>query len=201
MQKIEHYRCSMTKRTREAMQYAMSTPLEISSNIESLVKRLSQCNSELCIQSPLYRDQLFGEERAYRARKAAIPAEILPLSRSEMPHDAIEMNRLMDAYYFRRSENKDRLRAFIETNMAGEDKVTTADMEINCLDDFIASLQLRDLLNDAVPPSSPFYGLLEDFEVRSVPNEMTENTYLIAPLLQINRRRRALDLGSLYVSE
>lgn len=195
MQKIEHYRCSMTKRTREAMQYAMSTPLEISTNIDNLVKRLGQCKSELTVQSPLFRDQLVSEERAYRARKSAIPAEILPLSKSEMPHDAIAMNRLMDAYYLRRSENKDRLRNFIETNMADKDKVTTADMAITCLDDFIASLQLRDLLNDAVPPSSPFYGLLEDFEVRSIPNEMTENTYLIAPLLLVTRRRRALALG------
>ena len=111
-----------------------------------------------------------------------------------IPQKDIEFNRLMDAYYHRRAENKDRLRDLIERYLGEKDSITTDDIDVNNLDDFIAFLQLRDLLHDAVPPSGTFYELLEDYEVDVDESKVTENKYVVAPQLIVRRRRKSLEL-------
>ena len=194
MQKIEHYRGTMTKRTREALQYAMTTPVKLAANIDTVIGLLAKNGglySQPRIAVPVSRHTHMGAHRHYRPRTIASSAQILPLVKSSIPQEQINFNQAMDLYYQRRIEDHHRLRACIEYNLGDQDQITTDDIEIGSLDDFMAYLQLRDLLNDAVPPSSPFYTLLDDFQVRAVKGQITINTYLIAPKLTVSRRRKS----------
>lgn len=198
MQKIEHYRCTMTRRTREALQYAMSTPVSHAQNLDEIIQKVAAAkpaeDDTVPVPSTLYRDEYLSSGRGYRPRRVSAAAEILPVVKGVIPQKDIEFNRLMDAYYHRRAENKDRLRDLIERYLGEKDSITTDDIDVNNLDDFIAFLQLRDLLHDAVPPSGTFYELLEDYEVDVDESKVTENKYVVAPQLIVRRRRKSLEL-------
>lgn len=195
MQRIEHYRSAMTRRTREAMQYAMSAPAGLGKQLDSAIVQVSQLrldpSNQVELNMPLFRDQHFGYARAFRPRKTKPIPALLPLGDISIPEDAIAYNRAMDLYYRRRSEDAERLRLFIERHLGDADSLTTARISIDSLDDFIAFLQLRDLLHDAVPPSSPFYGLLDDYRVESFGDEV-KNQFVVAPELRIERRRKVI---------
>ena len=72
--------------------------------------------------------------------------------------------------------------------MGDNQRITSDDIKLNSLEDFIAYLQLRDLLYDAVPKGSPYSMLIQLYKCRPIPGEFTENEYAIAPKILIERR-------------
>ncbi len=190
MVRIEQYRSTMTRRTREAMQYAYQAIPDIGKRLGTIVKHLSQRDDsdDLLLCTPFINDTYLAPQRTYTPKKKAQPAEETSILKATPPIEDIARSRAYDNYLHRRADNPGRIIDYVERHMGSQASITTSDLSIESLDDFLAYMQLRDLLHDAVPKNSTYFPLLRYYRVSVVPNKFTINDYLTAPELCITRR-------------
>ena len=191
MQRIDHYRQLMTKRSREAMQYAMTATPNLGNRIDKLISELKDPGyNHHKLPALVTSDSTLGPARLYVPKAKQAEAKPVAISRPPPPIEQIAISRAMDAYYGRRAENPQRIMDLLEVNLGSSQYITTDDINLTGLDEFLGYIQLRDLLHDAVPPSSAYRRLLHYYKVTSMPGESTSNQYLKAPKLRIERRRQ-----------
>ena len=190
LNRIEHYRSTMTRRTREAMQYAYKAIPDIGLRLGDLVKNLSSIENvdNQLLSAPFISDYYLAPQRTYTPKKKAQPAEETSIIKFDPPIEDIAKSRAYDSYMHRRAENPERIIQFVERHLGSKVSITTSDLSIKNLDDFLAYIQLRDLLYDAVPSNSVYLPLLSYYQVSPVVNKTTVNDYLTAPELLIYRR-------------
>ncbi len=190
LNRIDHYRSTMTRRTREAMQYAYKAIPDIGQRLGKLVGNLSSIENseELLLSAPFVNDHYLAPQRAYTPKKKAQPAEETSIIKTDPPIEDIAKSRAYDSYMHKRAENPERIIQFVERHLRDKVSITTSDLKIECLDDFLAYIQLRDLLHDAIPSNSVYIPLLKYYQVSPVRNKITVNDYLTAPELLIYRR-------------
>ena len=189
LKRIEHYRSTMTRRAREAMQYALAAVPELGKRLDLLVENISvQPDNDIKLPSLQISENYVGVERFYRPKVKPLPPEATSVDKKQPSIEVIAQNRAADAYIRRRAPSPKRIMKLLERALGDNQSTTTDTIVINDLDDFIAYLQMRDLLHDAVPPSSPYAPLIKLYRLSPVPGEFTENDYLIAPKIYIERR-------------
>ncbi|WP_419571507.1 Wadjet anti-phage system protein JetA family protein [Rheinheimera sp.] len=186
--RIEEYRSAMTRRTREAMQYALTVSPQLSQKLDD-VSRLVAQSQQRVFPGVLASERHIGRPRFYIPMIRRPEPEPTPITRKPPPIEKIAEQRAYDVFIRKRAPNPKRLIMMLEKHLQQKNQITTDDIVITTLDDFLAYLQLRDLLNGCVPKSNPFYPLLEHYDVRTVSGENTENQYLIAPKLIIRRKQ------------
>jgi Wadjet protein JetA len=189
MQRIDHYRRIMTKRCKETMQYSLTAIPDLGKRVDSLIASLDDRTPEEGFCPSLFAiDTGIGPARQYTPRVKQPEAKVTSIETTAPPLEEIAMSRAMDDFYRRRTENPDRIIELLERSFGRQQRITTDDIKIESLDDFLGYLQLRDLAHDAVPISSSYRRLLSSYKVSPVVNEITENEYLVAPKLRIERR-------------
>jgi len=189
MQRIDHYRQVMTRRSKEAMQYVMTAIPDLGQRLDDLVVGLSESVPDEGDCPALFaNDSGISSTRQYTPRIKQPEAQVTKIESHPPPLAEIALSRAMDDFYRRRTENPDRIIALLERSMGRQQRITTDDIEIESLDDFLGYLQLRDLAHDAVPASSSYKRLLKHYKVVPVANETTVNDHLVAPKLRIERR-------------
>lgn len=189
MSRIERYRSTMTRRTREAMQYAYKAIPDMGKRLGSIVGELSQhADAEHLFSVALINDSYLAPQRHYTPKRKAQPAEENTFVKIAPPIEEIAKIRAYDSYLHKRAENPGRIIDYLERHMEEQVTITTCNLKIESLDDFLAYMQLRDLLYDAVPENSPYYSLLKYYQVSALPGQVTSNEYLTAPALRIVRR-------------
>jgi len=200
LQRIEHYRSSMTRRAREAMQYALTAVPDLGVRIEGLVGVISKITGDECLPAFLSEDTYLAPDRLYTPRTKQPEPEPTEIMRLSPPIKAIAHSRAMDQYLRRRQDNPKRIEAYLEQAMQSCNVITTDDLRVESLDDFLAYLQLRDLLHDAVASNSVFQELLQSYRLTPVKGETTENDFLSAPKLRIERRNSPKTRSKPYVA-
>lgn len=188
MDSIDRYRRSMTKRTNEAIRYVQSVAPQIGADIDS-VAALVACSDEILgFPIHLVEDEYISSARLYQNPRSKEPIEPTSIRKHEKPLDKIARDRALKAYLQRRSDNPKRLTSYLERELGSKNAITTDEMAINSLDDLLAFLELRKLINDGVSQGSVFRPLLKYYKVVSNPNRLTNNEYIRAPQLIITRR-------------
>jgi hypothetical protein len=189
LKRIEHYRSTMTRRTREAMQYALTAVPQLGKRLDNLIDIFSKMpEGSDGVPSRQLTESYVSLTRLYQPKVKSIPAEPTLVQKLPPSFDAIAKSRALDEYIRRRAPSPRRIIKIIEKAMGDKQRVTSDDLKVESLEDFIAFLQLRDLLHDAVPKSSPYSLLIKLYECRPIPDEYTENEFVIAPKILIERR-------------
>lgn len=189
LKRIDHYRSTMTRRTREAIQYALSAVPELGKRIDNLVGDICQFPTTTDNLPNLHvTENYVSVQRLYKPKTISPPAQANTVDKKSPSVEAITRSRAVDAYIRKRAPNPKRIVRMIETAMKDKQSITTDDITIENLDDFLAYLQMRDLLHDAVPLSSPFRPLIKLYKLIPIIGEFTENEYLRAPKIYIERR-------------
>ena len=189
LKRIEHYRSTMTRRTREAMQYALTAVPELGKRLDTLVAGIATIpESNDSFPSLQVTEHYIGAVRLYKPKSKPEPPEGTKVFKKPPSLEAIARSRAADAYIRRRAPNPRRIIKLLETALGNRQSITTDDVVINDLDDFLAYLQMRDLLHDAVPIGSIYRPLIKLYRFIPVEGEFTENNYLVAPKIYIERR-------------
>lgn len=186
---IEQYRSVTIRRTREAMQYSFEAVPEIGRKIAAVTKALANHplkEGEL-LPAPIIHEEYIADCRLSSPRKSK-PEPLPTQQKQKTPNNwDIAYSRVYDEYLSRRTDQPKRLEAYILRELGDKSAVTTCDMIINGLDDFLAFIQLRELLHNSVPINSPFANLSKTFKVTPVTDVMTDNEYITAPSLRVER--------------
>jgi hypothetical protein len=186
--RIEHYRRSMTRRAREAMDYSLSVVAELGSRIDDVVVLLATNDSDQIIYPSFsVEDVLLCPERHYQPRVNPPEPTFTEITYPEPDYEGIARSRVLDLYLGRRSEDPIRIKRFLEEQLQERYELTSDDMTIENLDDFLAYIQLRDLINNAVPFGSPYEPLLRQYRVSIMSDEITDNEFLSAPKIRVER--------------
>lgn len=188
LKRIDHYRRTMTKRTREAMQYALTVTPELGEKLDNLIGGVAKLPSDSTIPSNQLTEFFITDSRLYQPRALQAPAEPTLVQKQQPKIEDIARSRSVDAYIKRRAPSPRRILHLIEKALGNKQRITTDEIEVNNLDDLIAFLQMRDLLYDAVPPGSPYSQLVKIYKCKPVENEYTENSFIVAPKMLIERR-------------
>ena len=188
LKRIDHYRRTMTKRTREAMQYALTVAPELGEKLDNLIVGVAKLPSDSTIPSNQLTEYFITDSRLYQPRALQAPAEPTLVQKQQPKIEDIARSRSVDAYIKRRAPSPRRILHLIEKALGNKQRITTDEIEVNNLDDLIAFLQMRDLLHDAVPPGSPYSQLVKIYKCKPVQNEYTENSFIVAPKMLIERR-------------
>ncbi len=188
MELIDRYRSITTRRTREAMQYSFDAVPEIGRKISGAIKVLSdQCDDNVLLPVPAVHEEYVSANRLSKPRaRRQEPEPTRRLKKTPNNWD-VAFSMVYDEYLERRAEQPDRLEAFIERELSDKAFVTTCDMTINGLDDFLAFIQLMELLHNAVPANSPFSALSKQYKVTPVPGVITDNEFISAPAIRVER--------------
>lgn len=188
LKRIDHYRRTMTKRTREAMQYALTVAPELGEKLDNLIGGVAKLPKNSTIPSNQLTEFFITDSRLYQPRTVEAPAEPIQVQKQLPKIEDIARSRAVDAYIKRRAPSPRRILHLIEKALGTKLRITTDEIEVNSLDDLIAFLQMRDLLHDAVPPGSPYSQLVKIYKCKPVQNEYTENSFIVAPKMIIERR-------------
>ncbi|BCL73707.1 hypothetical protein TUMSATVNIG1_56900 (plasmid) [Vibrio nigripulchritudo] len=188
LKRIDHYRRTMTKRTREAMQYALTVAPELGEKLDGLIDAVAKLPKDSFIPSNQLTELYIADSRLYQPRTAQAPAEPTRVQKQLPKIEDIARSRAIEAYIKRRAPSPRRILHLIEKALGNKQRVTSDEIEVSNLDDLIAFLQMRELLHDAVPPGSPYSQLTKFYKCKPVQNEYTENTFIIAPKMLIERR-------------
>lgn len=186
---IEQYRGMTLQRTRDAMTYSFEAVPEIGRKIETIIKKLSksQLDTSNLLPSPVIHEEYVASCRLSNQRKPKPDAQPIKQQKKNINKWDIAYSRVYDDYLARRTPQPERLEKYILKALGDKASVTTCDMSINCLDDLLAFLQLRELLYNSVPIDSPFEQLSKTFKVTPVVGVITDNKYITAPSLKIER--------------
>ena len=188
LKRIDHYRRTMTKRTREAMQYALTVVPGLGKRLDNLIDGVAKLPKNSTIPSNQLTEFFIADPRLYQPRAIQAPNEPTQVHKQLPKIEDIARSRAVDAYIKRRAPSPRRILHLIEKALGNKIRITTDEIEVNCLDDLIAFLQMRDLLHDAVPPGSPYSQLVKIYKCKPVQNEYTENSFVVAPKILIERR-------------
>ncbi|RUO80945.1 hypothetical protein CWI84_02195 [Idiomarina tyrosinivorans] len=188
--RIDEYRSAMTRRTREAMQYALTAVPELSQKLDEVIGLMVKHNEDMC-PSGLLSERYVARSRFFKPIVKRPEPEPTRVNRTSPPIEKIAEQRAYDSFIRKRAPNPKRLILMLEKNLQSKAVITTDDITVDSLDDFLAYLQLRDLLHGCVPKTNPYHSLLDYYDVRTVEGELTENRYLTAPKLVIRRKSSA----------
>ena len=178
----------MTKRTREAMQYALTVTPELGKKLDNLIDGVARLPEDSTIPSNQLTEFFITDSRLYQPRTLQEPAEPTQVQKQQPNIEDIARSRAVDAYIKRRAPSPRRILHLIEKALGDKQRITSDEIEVNNLDDLIAFLQLRELLHDAVPPGSPFSQLVKIYKCKPVQNQYTENSFIVAPKMLMERR-------------
>lgn len=182
---MERYRRSMTRRMNEAVRYSYRATADIGKRISGLVEEVSQSDINI-YPAFIVEDNYLCANRLFEPRQKGETAEATLVSLAPPPIEQIALDRALDAYLRRRSVNARRLHRYIDQAMRSRVRITTDDLPINNLDDLLAFLELRSLINYVSHSNCPYYKFLKCYRVNLIPGEQTVNTYMTAPKLSIS---------------
>ena len=190
MDSIEHYRRSMTRRTREAIRYAYTVTGDIGKTLDKVASKVSDTPIQDTLFYPvkITEDIYLSEGRLFTPRLPRAEAQATRVKPQPPPIDKIALDRAVKAYHQRRSDNPKRLARFLENQLGSKSLITTDDITIEDLDDLLAYLDIRRLINDGASRGSAFSPLQQHYKVTVNEGAMTENEYVVAPKLTIIRR-------------
>lgn len=186
--RIDDYRRSLTTRTRETIEYMRSALPGLDQRLIDLIEKTSSISDSIQINSPAEQYSYLSEHRLRRPSTPDIEPQATELEIPERNPYKLAENMAMREYLERRRENPTRVHAFLERHLNTDMELTTDDLVIETVDDMLAFIQLRRLLHDAVPAKSRYHKLAQLFRVTPIPDEYTENKFLSAPKLKIERR-------------
>ena len=184
---MEKYRRSMVRRINESVRYSYRATADIGQRISQLVTGLSQCDDSLYPAFTIG-DHYLCAERLFEPRRQSEAAVASSVTIAPVPVAQIALDRAVDAYLRRRSVNAKRLQDYIEQAMQTQLRITTDDLPIDKLDDLLAFLELRSLINYSSHKNCPYRHFLKIFRVDVIAKETTTNPYLTAPKLSISRK-------------
>ncbi len=186
MEGMERYRRSMTRRTREAIRYSYRSTPDIGRRLDAVIGKIASCSAEQ-FPAPLVGDTFLAAHRLYERPGKKDKAEATALSRPPPPLEQIARDRAFKAYLQRRMDNPVRLKNYLEKNLGDNAKITSCDMQIDNLDDLLAYLEVRKLMAGSQSKGGNYAALAQQFNVQINPGHITENKYVIAPQLVIQR--------------
>ena len=184
---MEKYRRSMARRMNEAIRYSYRATADIGQRIGSLVTALSQLEDSL---DPAFiiEDNYLCVDRLFEPRQKGESAKATSVPEAPVPIEQIALDRALDHYLRRRSVNPKRLHRYIEQAMQSQISITSDDLPINHLDDLLAFVELRSLINYSSHQNCPYRQFLRCFRISLVPGETTQNAYMTAPKLLLSRK-------------
>ena len=190
MDSIERYRRSMTRRTSEAIRYAYTVTGDLGKKLDEAASRVSDmpCEESLFFPVRVTEDAYLSEGRLFTPRLPRAEAKATRVKSRPPPIGKIALDRAVKAYHQRRSDNPKRLTRFLENQLGGKTSITTDDITIKDLDDLLAYLDIRKLINDGASRGSSFSPLQQHYKVTVNEGALTKNEYVVAPKLTIIRR-------------
>jgi hypothetical protein len=187
LSRIDDYRRSLTRRTRETIEYMRSALPGLDQRLINLIEKASSIPESAQIISPSEQYTALSEYRLRRPFPPQVEPEATELEIPDRNPYKLAENMAMREYLERRRENPSRVHAFIERHFNDKAQITSDDLVIETIDDMLAFIQVRRLLHNAVPPKSRYHKLAQLFRVTPMTGEYTENEYLSSPKLKIER--------------
>lgn len=188
MDGMERYRRSMTKRTKEAIRYSYRASPDLGRRIDDVLASISNNEDKSLYPAPIIEDYYVSPKRAYEKRVPPPEQFETEIKQSSVPVEQIAYDRALKAYFQRRIDNPKRLLAYLEKNMGSKTSVTTDDLAIEDLDDLLAYIELRSLINQSARTGQLNKRASQIYKVTPVENATTKNKYIVAPKLIIERR-------------
>ncbi len=185
---MEKYRRTMTRRMNEAVRYSYRATADIGNRIGELAWKIAQSTNNVLYPAYIVDEAYLSPDRLYEPRRKPNIAEATTIELAPLPVEQIAIDRAIDAYLRRRSMNVKRLQTYVQDAMGSRIRITTDDLPINGLDDLLAFMELRGLINYATHKDCPYFRFLTAYRVDVVPNEKTVNPYITAPRLTISRK-------------
>ena len=186
MEGMERYRRSMTRRTREAIRYSYRSTPDIGRRLNAVISQIADCPADQ-FPAPLVGDAFLAAHRLYERPGKKDKAEATPISRPSPPLEQIARDRAFKAYLQRRMDNPVRLKNYLEKNLGAKSQMTSCEMKIDNLDELLAYLDVRKLIASAQAKGGNYAAIAQQFHVNINPGHITENDYVTAPQLVIQR--------------
>tara|TARA_R110001599_G_scaffold213875_3_gene411689 strand:- start:1887 stop:3290 length:1404 start_codon:yes stop_codon:yes gene_type:complete len=188
MEGMERYRRSMTKRTKEAIRYSYRSSPDLGRRINDVLIKISGQENNTLFPAPFIEDYYLSPKRAYEQRIPAPEQEATEIKPNYIPVEQIAYDRALKAYFQRRMENPKRLMGYLERHLKQQGSISTDDLAIESLDDLLAYIELRNLIYQNAQSGQSSNHLSSKYKVTPVKNAITQNKYIVAPKLIIERR-------------
>lgn len=186
--RIDDYRRCLTTRTRETIEYMRSALPGLDQQLVDLITKIDTLPDHTVLASPGRQYSALSEHRLRRPLTPQSEPQATEVEVAERSPLKLAENMAMREYLERRRENPARVRAYLERHLQERTQITSDELVIESLDDMLAFIQVRRLLHNAVPPKSQYYKLAQLFRVTPIADEYTDNNYISAPKLRIERR-------------
>lgn len=184
--KTQDYARRITRRMHEKIKYTLHTPSDMGQKIQILLDRIGGKLDLNALPSPIIGEELLSDCRLAQPKTKA-PPPVKTERRQQKPlWDKRAYNQLKQEHIHFQKCNPDRLKRFIESNLAGRDHMTTDDLKIDTPDDMMAALHLR-LLAQGISKTHPLYSLKSLYRVNFIEGEWTDLEQMAGRRLLIRR--------------
>ena len=186
IERIVSYRLTAIRRTHDAMRYSTTHSTMYVTDIINAINSLKKLSlkDEALLPFSMRSYRIVGEQQLVKSRVP--PPEPTPTKKVNKQSDPMDLaiSRCRQEYIHRRAPSPRRVVQYINRHMNGRTQISSKELIIECLEDFLAFNELKDHIKGAMPRNEPLE-VMSNFKIERVVGGRVENIFINTPELLI----------------